>query len=271
MPKPKSLGQREQTKAPSEPSKSSALAEQAAARGFTETELIANYLSSLKLHGERVEDRVGKEFQAWLFEFAKVVAANKSRTDAWQELKSRCDVLLLLQDLYLFTYPEDSEHAAKKTTADVLKDSCRFLKEELDKLIPRYGTLHKDTSELFADPKLRLLGVLSGEINTLFEEPITLLQTAQQELKVMRNWAEKMGSLKTEANDAYLYSLATRVRKSTGEYHFPELTTLVEAALAAHGEADEEALDHETLERRVQRYIKRMNLSHRVSSPQKPE
>src|ERR1035437_506 len=142
----------------------------AAARGMTEAELMSAYLSSLEAHGERVEDRVGKEFRAWLFKFAKVVAADDSRTEAWQELKSRCDVLLLLQDLYLFTYPEDAQDAEKKTTADVLKDSCRFLKEELDKLIQRYDTLYKDTSELVRDPKLKLPEVLSSEISTLFKD-----------------------------------------------------------------------------------------------------
>jgi hypothetical protein len=204
LPKRKSVGQHEQANVEPEHSRPSALAEMAVARGRTEDELMSGYLSSLEVHGERVEDRVGKEFRPWLFKFGKVVVADENRTEAWKELESRCDVLLLLQDLYLFTYPEDSEHAAKKTTADVLKDSFRFLKEELDKLIPRYGTLHKNTSELFADPKLKLLGELSSEISTLFKEPIAFLQTAQQELKGMRNWAEKMASLKTEANDLYL-------------------------------------------------------------------
>ena len=65
--------------------------------------------------------------------------------------------------------------------------------------------------------------------------------------------------------------MAARVRESTGKYHFNYLTTLVESALAAHGEADKDALDVKTLERRVQRYMKRMNLSDRDRRPQEPK
>ncbi len=227
---------------------------------MSEAALMSAFLSSLEVYGERVEDRIGKEFRPWLLKFAKVIAADKPRFNAWEKLKLKCDAMLLMRDLYLFTYPDDAQHAKTKTTADVLKDSCRYLKEELDKLIEKYGTLYKHTSELFADPKVKLLAVLSKEISALFSEPMNLMDTAQQELKIMREWAEKMGSLKTEANDLYLYSMAARLRESTGEYHMTELATLVEAALAAHGGADEEALDHDSLERRVQRYIDRMNL-----------
>jgi hypothetical protein len=264
LPKRELVGQQRKAKekpkgTPPESSQPSALAEMAAARNMKEADLMSAYRSSLEVYGGTVEDRVGKEFRPWLHRFAQVVAADTPRVDAWEELKFKCDVPLLLRDLYLFTYPEDAEHAKKKTAADVLKDSCRYLKDELDKLIEKYGTLHKHTSELFADPKLKLLAVLSKEISALFSEPMNLMDTAQQELKILREWAEKMASLKTEANDVYLYSMAARLRESTGEYHMPELTFLVEASLAAHGEADEEALNYKSLERRVQRYADRIN------------
>jgi hypothetical protein len=44
-----------------------------------------------------------------------------------------------------------------------------------------------------------------------------------------------MGSYKTEAHDLHLYAMATSVREATGEYHFAEIVTLIEAAHAAHG------------------------------------
>jgi hypothetical protein len=257
--------------APPENSQPSALAEMAAARNMTEADLMSAYQLSLKVHGGTVEERIGKEFLPWLLKFAKVIAEDKDRAEAWKELKFKCDVQLLLRDLYLFTYPADAQHAKKNTAADVLKGSCRFLKEELDKVIRKYGTLHKHTSKLFADPKLKLLAVLSKETSSLFSEPINLMDTAQKELKIMREWAEKMASLKTNAKDVYLYSMATRLRESTGEYHMPELTTLTEAALAAHGGTDEEPLDHDNLERRVQRYVERMNLPRRERSAEKKE
>lgn len=267
MPKRKSVGQHEQTKASSEHSKPSVLAGQAAARGITETELVEDYLSSLKVHGETVEESVGKEFQPWLRRFTEVVASNESRTRAWQELTAKCDAPLLLINLYLFAYTQVAQPSEKKTAADVFKDSCRFLKEELDRLIQRYSTLHKDTSELFADAKLKPLFLLSDERRALFRQPLNFMGLVLSELKTMRNWAEKMGSFKTEANDLYLYSMARRIREATGEYHFSEITTLVEAALAAHGGIDEETLDHKTLERRVQRFIKRMNVRRNEPSP----
>lgn len=275
MPKRESVGQQKKAKgkpkgAPPKTPQSSALADIALATDVSEAERMSEYQSSLELYGERVEDRIGKEFRPWLLKFAEVIAANKTRTAAWEELKFKCDIQLLLRDLYLFTYPEDAEHAEKKTTADVLKDSCRFLKDELDKLIRRYGTLHKHTSKLFVDPKLKLLAVLSKETSALFSEPTNLMDTAQQELKIIRKWAEKMASLKTDAKDVYLYSMATRLRESTGEYHMQEVTTLAEAALAAHGRADEE-LDHDNLERRVQRYADRMNLPLHERSAEKKE
>jgi len=254
----------ERTKEEPEVSRSRPLAEMAASRGITETALLADYRSSLRAHGETAEDRLHKEFGVWLVKFAQAVDSNESRTQAWQELKSKCDVLLLLQDLYLFTYPG-------KIVPDVLKDACRFLKKELDRLIPRYSTLYKHTSDLFTHANLRLLGELSDAVSVLFKEPMHLIATAQRELDVIRMWAEKMGSYKTEAHDFHLYSMATRVRKATGEYHFSELTTLTEAALAAHGAPDEEALDQWTLERRVQRYVTRMNLPRRQAATGKKQ
>ncbi len=134
------------------------------------------------------------------------------------------------------------------------------MKNELDKLINTQGTFYKNASALFNAPKLKLLQSLSRTINTVFDEPLKLMEAAHQELKLIRSWAERLGSLKSEAKDFYLYSMATRVRETTGEYRFPELTTLAEAALAAHGGADEEPLDEEALRKRVQRYITRMGL-----------
>jgi hypothetical protein len=250
----------EPTKTASNKSRPPAVPEMVAS-GSTEEAVLADYLSSLQVHGERAEDRIDKEFVPWLLNLAQAVASDDSRTAAWEKLKLSCDVVKLLFDLYLFTYPEDAQTAKNKTTADVLKDSCRFLKNELDKLINTQDTFYKNASELFNTPKLKLLRSLSRKINTVFDEPLKLMETAQRELKLIRNWAEKMGSLKTEAKDLYLHSMATRVREATGEYHFPELTTLAEAALAAHGGADEEPLDEEALTKRVQRYITRMNLT----------
>lgn len=213
-----------------EASPASLLAELAADSGRTDAEPLSAYRSALDVHGERVEDRMGEEFSIWLIKFAKSVAGDVTRTQAWERLKTKCDVLLLLNDLYLFTYPEESEHGTKKTTADVLKNACRFLMEELDKLIPRYGTLQEKAAEVFADPKLKLVGVLSSDMSGLFNEPMALMKTAEQELRIVRNWAAKMASLKTDGNDLYLYSMAARVRKSTGKFHFGELMTLTEAA-----------------------------------------
>ena len=181
------------------------------------------------------------------------VDSNEARKDAWQELKSKCDVLFLLQQLYLFTY-------SGKTTPDVLQDACRFLKDELDKLLPKFTALSEATSVLFADPKLRLLSVLSEAVPQVFAQPIRSISMAEEALEATRRWAKTMGSHKTEAHDLHLYAMATTVRAATGEYHFAEIVTLIEAAHAAHG-AEDEPLDEEALKKRVQRYITRMNLA----------
>lgn len=120
----------------------------------------------MQAHGERAEDKLPKEFSAWLVKFARAVDSNDARKDAWHELKSSCDTLVLINNLYLFTY-------LGKTSADVLQDAYRFLREGLDKLLPRYSTLSDDTSTLFNDPKLRLLAVLSEAGPQVFAEPTT--------------------------------------------------------------------------------------------------
>jgi hypothetical protein len=233
------------------------LADLAEARGMSKADLRSAYLSGLEVYGERVENRI-EEFIPWLKRFQMEVAGDDTRTrfDAWQKLKLKCDFLLLVRNLYLFTYPKDAQHAKKKTTADVQKDSCRFLKEVLDKLIPRYATLHKRTSKLCADPKLKLVSVLSEEASALFSELLNLTN----KLKNMRRWAAKMASLKTDARDIYLYSMAVSLRESTGEYQMSDLQTLIEAALAAHGQPHKDVVDAENLKRHVQRFVKRMNL-----------
>ena len=222
-----------------------ALAETAGSR-------MAEFRSSLDAHDERAEDKLDKEFRAWLIEFARAVDSNDARKDAWHELKSSCDTLVLINNLYLFTYDG-------KTSADVLQDAYRFLKEGLDKLLPRYSTLSEDTSTLFNDPKLHLLAVLSEAVPQVFAEPIRSIVMAEAALRATREWAKEMGSYKTEAHDLHLYAMATSVREATGEYHFAEIVTLIEAARAAHG-LEDEPLDEEALKKRVQRYITRMNL-----------
>ena len=228
------------------------LAEWVASHSTADPNHLAEYLSSMKAHGERAEDRFTEQFSGWLVKFALAVDKNSIRTQAWEKLKSKCDVLLLLQHLYLFTY-------FGKTSADVLQDAFRFLKAGIDGLIPKYSKTCKDTSELFDDPKLGLITVLSKQIRPLFEEPMRLLRIAEQELLAMRQWAEQMGSHKTDAHDLDLYAMATSVRAATGQYHFPELAKLIEAARIAHGGRDE-PVDEGVMKRRVERYAKRMNL-----------
>lgn len=224
----------------------------AASRGVSEATLLADYRSSLRSHGEQAEDRMPKEFSTWLVKFARAVDSDDVRTDAWHELKSSCDTLVLINNLYLFGYPG-------KTSADVLQDTFRFLKQGLDKLLPRYSTLSEDTSTLFNDPKLLLLAVLSEDVPRALAEPIRFIVEAKAVLRAAREWAKEMGSYKSEAHDFHLYAMATSVREATGEYHFAEIVTLLEAARAAHGFRDD-PLNEASLKKRVQRYITRMNL-----------
>src|ERR1700677_538036 len=92
-----------------------------------------------------------------------------------------------VKELYLFTY-------TGKTSANVLQEACRFLKEELDKLLPKYGKLHKKTSTLFDRPKLRLLTVMSKSLSQIFEEQKCSLAMVEQKLELIRAFAEPNGS-----------------------------------------------------------------------------
>jgi hypothetical protein len=71
------------------------LAEIAEAR-FRETNLFADILSSFEAHGGSAENKLGKEFRTWLIKFALVLHESEIRSQAWNELKSQCDVLMLL-------------------------------------------------------------------------------------------------------------------------------------------------------------------------------
>jgi hypothetical protein len=254
--KRKTEGTKEKTEFPKPGRKiltSKTLGELASSRAISEATLLAEFHSSLQSHRERAEDKLQKEFSGWLVKFAQAVDKNMIRTQAWEKLKSKCDALLLLHHLYLFTY-------FGTTTADVLQDSCRFLRKELDRLLPKCGALREDVSTVLNHPKLRLLSVLSEAVPQVFAEPLRSFAMAEGALRATRYWAEKMGSHKTEAHDLHLYALAASVLAATGEYHFPHLATLIEAARVAHG-ARHESVDEGVLKQRVQRYITRMHLA----------
>jgi|ERR1700677_2245236 hypothetical protein len=156
-----------------------------------------------------------------------------------------------VKELYLFTY-------TGKTSANVLQEACRFLKEELDKLLPKYGKLHKKTSTLFDHPKLRLLTVMSKSLSQIFEEQKCSLAMVEQKLELIRAFAEPNGSYKTDARTFHLHGMARTVHEGTGKYHYRELARLTEAASAAHG-AEGAPVDVDALKRRVERYRNRMS------------
>jgi hypothetical protein len=142
----------------------------------------------------------------------------------------------------------------------VLQDAFRFLRQGLDGLLPKYRKIYEETSALFGDPKLQLLSVLSEAMPQVFAEPLHSIAMAELALKATRDLAETMSSYKTDAHDFHLFAMAASVRAATGQYHFSELATLVEAARVAHG-GRYDPIDANVLKRRVERYAKRMNLS----------
>jgi hypothetical protein len=80
------------------------MSEFAASRGVSEATLVTDILSSFDAHGGSAENKLGKEFWAWVRRFALTLHKDKARSQAWNELKSKCDVLMLLKELYFFTY-----------------------------------------------------------------------------------------------------------------------------------------------------------------------
>jgi hypothetical protein len=229
------------------------VAETAASRGVSEAALLAEFRFSLAAHGKRAEDNLDKELLPWVRKFVRAVRKDEIRAQAWQKLKSKCDMPLLLEHLYLFT-------CFGRTTGDVLQDAFRCLKEGLDGLLPKYRKTYEETAALFADPKLQLLTVLSEAVPQLFAEPLRSIALCELGLKATREWAEQVSSYKTEPHDFHLYIMATSVHAATGRYHFRELATLIETAKLAHG-ARHDTIDEGGLKRRVQRYAKRMNLA----------
>jgi len=189
-------------------------AETAAAR-ISET-LFADILSSFEAHGGSAENTLDKEFRAWLIKFALALYKNEIQSQAWDELKFNCDALMLLKDLYLFTY-------IGKTSADVLQSACRFLKEELDELLPKYRTIHEKTSTLFNHPKLRLLTVMSKGLSQMFAEQSHSLAVIEQKLELLRELGSQKGSYNTDSRTFHLYGMATTVHEGTGRYHYREL------------------------------------------------
>jgi hypothetical protein len=225
------------------------LAELAASRGITKTALLAEFSASLSALGEKAEDKLGKELSEWLRKFVMAVGTNEIRLRAWEKLKCKFDVTLLLPHLYLFTY-------FGNTTANVVQDAFRFLKNGLDRLLPKYTKIREDTSALFNDPQLRFLSIVSEAAPQLAGIPIHDIAMAEVTLKVIRNWTEQHGSYKTNAQDFHLFAVATTIHSATHRYHYRELARLTEAASIAHGGRDE-AVDEATLKRRVERYAKR--------------
>jgi hypothetical protein len=222
---------------------------------FRETNLFADILSSFDAHGGSAENKLDKQFRPWLIKFALALYKNKIRSQAWDELKFRCDALMLLKDLYLFTY-------IGKTSADVLQSACRFLQEELDRLVPGCRTLHEKTSILFNHPKLRLLTVMSEGLSQIFADQIHSLAVVEQKLELLRELGRQKGSYKPDSRTFYLYGMATTVHAGTGKYHYRELARLTEAARIAHGEKEKDVgVDVDALKRRAERYIKRMSSS----------
>ncbi len=194
-----------------------------------------------------------KEFRPWLIRFALALYKNKIRSQAWDELKFRCDTLMLLKELYLFTY-------MGKTSADVLQSACRFLKEELDKLVPQCKRLRENTSTLFKNPKLRLLTVMSEGLAQMFTEQSHSLAVVEQKLELLRELGRQKGSYKPDSRTFHLYGMATTVHTGTGKYHYRELAKLTEAARIAHGEEEDDVgVDVDALKRRAERYMERMN------------
>ena len=188
------------------------LAELAAARGVSAETFLAEIRSAFAIHGETADDGMSKEFRPWLIRFALALCESKVRFEAWCELKSKCDVLQLLQELYLFT-------CFGKTSANVRQDACRFLKKELDKLIPKYGRVHKNASTLFNHPKLRLLTAMSKGLSQIFEEQRHSFAMLQQTLEFLRAFAKQTGSYKADARTFHLYGMAAIV-SDTQEMRF---------------------------------------------------
>ena len=199
----------------------------AKALGCSTPELRSAYLDCIGSFGEIAESKLQAEFGKWLIKFVGVLAESEARMDAWQKLKNAGHTLLLLGNLYLFTYLGD-------TTANALQHNWGILKDALDKLIADHEKLCKETSAVIDDPRLRVF-MLSFRDQGLTSEPSQHLKLAQRKLEMLRTLALKMSSGKTDSHNMHLYSLATMVHTATGSGCTKELANLIESAYAAHG------------------------------------
>lgn len=230
---------------------------EAGLNGFSRT-AHHEYGGTLVVHGEdknAMKKKAQEELLAWENKFKQVLNDDVGRAQTWAKFTSQCDERRLLIRLFLFSHPDE-------TALDLLAEAWRVLAKEIDRLIP---TCTSAMSRFVT--KAKLVQQMDSDVKAIFEKQVNLIEMTRAHLSNTRELAKRMGSGKPDARDSrkahardfYLYAMAREAHKATGHDQFGDLVTLLGIAFAAHGKRDK-PLNEASWRRRLQRYIKRMNL-----------
>ena len=226
--------------------------------GFSRTAHADKYGVTLVVHGEdknAIKKKAQEEFEAWANKFKQALEDDADRAQTWAKLTSQCDERRLRSRLFLFSHPDE-------TALDLLAEAWRVLAKEIDGLIPRcINAMSKFIT------RAKLVQKMDSDVRAIFEDQVNVIEMTRAHLSNTRELARRMGyrkpdarsRKKTHARDFYLYAMAREAHKATGHDQFGGLVTLLGIAFAAHGKRDQ-PLNEASWRRRLQRYIKRMNL-----------
>jgi hypothetical protein len=181
----------------------------------------------------------------WLLRFAEEIADdNNHALRAWDTIKEKCDTSYIIELLYLLTI-------RAPVTADKSQIAHHHFTSRINRLISNCEKLQNDMMQTIRDS--RFSSLMPYERPAL-EVEIQQLEEAKKRLGVLRDSNKESGSYRRNPRDWYLLLLAMRVREATGKYHLRSLTSLLDAARAAHGEHGRDVTDEETLKKRIQRW-----------------
>jgi hypothetical protein len=210
---------------------------------------------------ERPKDVTDLQKAEWLKKLTRQLARTDEIEAAWRTVKeSGCDETLFKDLMYLFTY-------RGTLTIEEHQESHRQLAFEIDKLLPAYLKLREDLSTFVQHLRSSSAmnhPVLRGMLPDFFDKQLQQASQAIEKLRFERGESLTMGSTKENPNprDYYLYCMAVMLRKESvlRFRYLPQLSVVIEAARAAHGEKVP-VFSEATVKARIYRFMRRMQLT----------
>lgn len=184
----------------------------------------------------------------WLKKFAEEIARNRSCTEAWAELKVKCDTSYITDLIYAFTFPGELPE-------DKGRDLFRTLKEEIDGILPAYDKLGDEIRGIINNSEF---SPIMAYHRAEFSEQVQLLRAAHEHLNTLRGLAAKWGSHKRAARSWYLLLLLSETLRATGSRQESALMELIQAGYIA-SQDETTILTEEVFASRVKRELQFLN------------